>query len=349
MFHTMVKRKKVYIIFIIFGLFFIYYMKENDEIKNQTKYSINTLKREIFISSDYIFNNEGLNQPLINRYNTITKEIVVLDRGNSCIYFFDLKGTFLRKSGRHGQGPGDLLGPRLMEINNFGDIYIWEYDNIRFSHYSKDGEFINIIKNTGLGALTYFSFSENNEILTHISGRGHYISILSDKGEVIKDIGKLDVYNNKVFINATEQYGNVILIRETKDVYIVFVKHLPIIKIFNKNGNLIKEHKLDNKELGIKEYFNPEKLKYPLLNGFYFDAIYRNNNYYLLTWNYRDIKERDKYEINILDKNFNIIEKSFLPLEKPYKNTDHHIEFIVEQNCFIIPLCEESISYKFFR
>ena len=86
-----------------------------------------TYDGKILISQDYIFNNEGLNTPYSIEENPVSKEIVVSDENNNCIYIFDSNGNFVRKVGRVGQGPGDLMGPRHIAIDTFMKFLINVY------------------------------------------------------------------------------------------------------------------------------------------------------------------------------------------------------------------------------
>ncbi|MFC1554710.1 6-bladed beta-propeller [candidate division KSB1 bacterium] len=99
-------------------------------------------KHQTIVDDDYIFNNEGLNLPEMVRVNHATNELVVMDIGNHCLYFFTKEGEFLRKSGRIGQGPAEYLALEYLAIGPDGRIYIQDWKNQRISILSKDGSFM---------------------------------------------------------------------------------------------------------------------------------------------------------------------------------------------------------------
>ena len=67
--------------------------------------------------------------------------IYVLDQKAHNIKKFDSSGRFLRRIGRHGQGPGDLSSPSLFAIAN-DRFVVWDMDNMRICTLTLDGEFL---------------------------------------------------------------------------------------------------------------------------------------------------------------------------------------------------------------
>ena len=66
----------------------------------------------------------------------------VLDAAASNIRVFDQEGNYKQTIGRKGQGPGEMLSPRSIQITPQNEIMIYDFGNRRFSFYSLDGEFI---------------------------------------------------------------------------------------------------------------------------------------------------------------------------------------------------------------
>lgn len=344
-------------LFSIFLPLFYSNCSDNDKNISKPKYSIEVCERETFIDVDYTFENEGLYKPWFIKQNSISDELFVLDNGNNCIYVFDKGGKFLNKIGRAGQGPGDLLNPVAMNFDKNGNIYIWEDYNNRFSVFSVDGKYLKTIKLKNLVTIRTFTISENDEIITRLYNTDFYLSIISKDGEIINQIGKIDTYKNKIFdefrIPISDAYATVIYIRDTGNSYVVFLEHLPIIKVYSKSGILLKEYKLDHKELSMVNYINPEKLKEPALIALYLSVIYKDGHYYCLMARHDDnYNDKEYLLINVLDENFVLREKKYLPLKEPiniykYRNLIKGFELLYK-NIFLLPIIEQAEIYSYY-
>lgn len=329
--------------------------EENSTYKSS--YPAYFFNRGTFVSFDYIFENEGLNKPTIVRQNPATKELVVLDKGNTCLYVFSTEGKFIRKMGRPGQGPGDLLEPCYFTIDTVGDIYVYELLNNRFSIFSKEGKFINSFRINKASEETSFTISNERNIVAFIYNSGYYITVFSRNGEIIKEIGEITKYNDKVR-HLNEYYASSFIFVDTNGNYIVFLKYLPIVKIFNKSGKLIKEHFLE-KELGINFYNKPEKLKSIILNYLYHHIVYRNNEFYILMhlMHFTD-DPNSNYEtfiMYVLDKDFNKIRKIYLPLKEPFNKKYYTLyvsfgfDILIDSEEIIIPVFKDSKIFRYFN
>jgi len=311
---------------------------------------------EKFISVDYIFNNEGLNKPIAIQVNPFTKEVVVLDRGNVCIYVFSDKGKYKRKFGQPGQGPGDILTPHYMNIDKEGNIYIFEWGNRRLSIFSSEGKYINSFRIPNVDPETRFCISKDKEIVMNLPKRGYYFTVFSWEGEIIKDFGKITKYiknkPNKLYRNIEFAYGHPIV--DNLGNYYIFLKYLPMVKVFDQSGKLLKEQFL-SKILDPKTNRKPpEKYGDDLTEIMsYQEVIFRNNKFYLSSLSHEDTKTK-KYRIivYVLNKNLNIVEKKIiLPLKKIIEfNTNLllKLEILNSREEILLPDINNSEILKFF-
>jgi hypothetical protein len=67
---------------------------------------------------------------------------VILDT----IKVFDARGKFIRKIGKKGQGPGDVIYPRNLRIDKDGNLWVNDFGNRRIQVFSLDGKSKKIFK-----------------------------------------------------------------------------------------------------------------------------------------------------------------------------------------------------------
>lgn len=243
---TKIKMAKVFIfycclILISYGL--LYCSEGSAKAVNDipmTEYKPNTL-----ISVDYTFLNEGINQPAYVKQNPVTNEIIVTDFGNNCVYFFDEKGIFLRKSGRMGQGPGEFLGPRPFEFDRDGRVYIYEDFNRRMSILSKEGEYITSFRVEKYSRFSTFWVTDNKEILVNSPKCGYYITVFNEKGQVVRKIGAIP--NQLKQIRAGfDIFAEALIFSDTDNNYYAFHKHQCEINVWDENGKLIRNYNMED-------------------------------------------------------------------------------------------------------
>jgi hypothetical protein len=73
----------------------------------------------------------------------IEGNIYVLDSGDKQIKVYNKNGQFLKVISRKGQGPGELLSPIDIYIDERDLIYISDSENNRISIFNKQGDFVN--------------------------------------------------------------------------------------------------------------------------------------------------------------------------------------------------------------
>jgi hypothetical protein len=97
-----------------------------------------------------------------------TDKLYVSDLILSDVKIFNLDGTFRKKIGIKGRGPGDLLVPIFMCFAR-GRLVVWESGNRRFSYFSEDGKFIKIAKPKLKGRLEDMKVLEDGRIVLEIT------------------------------------------------------------------------------------------------------------------------------------------------------------------------------------
>jgi len=288
----------------------------------------------------------------------ITKEILILDQGNYCLYFFDENEKYIRKIGTAGQGPGDLLKPINMQIDTNGDIYIYEEGNSRISVFNSKGKFLTsfrIAYHYFLKEESYFAVKENHKLVFNAPFRKHYITIF-DKEQNAEDISPIKIYEER----PKEEYESLIMnfakgipFIDDEGNFVLFLFHLPIVLVFNKNGEKILEKDLGNL-LEITDYENPAKKSYRKgsISYFYSDIIKNNRYYFILKgWWKRSEDNVPVTDLIKLDSEFNLVEKFHLifleGVKRANRETPWNICVYNEGKNILLAMPEESEILKF--
>ncbi len=94
----------------------------------------------------------------INAFIDSDGNLYITDSGQHAVLVYDRDGTFLRKIGGEGEGPGELRMPATSFISRAGELVIEDPGNQRRSFYSLEGEYL---KSEPLG----MSFSSGNPVM----------------------------------------------------------------------------------------------------------------------------------------------------------------------------------------
>jgi DNA-binding beta-propeller fold protein YncE len=294
---------------------------------SQTKKEIIEYRGEVFISYDYTFIGESLFKPSAIRVNPITNEIIILDEGNTCIYFFSNTGKFIKKIGRKGQGPGEFLGIKTMDIDKDGNIYVLDYRNSRMSIFDKIGHLKDTFRILG-DEFTYLTITDDNTILINNANK-LYMNLTESPSRTIDEIRKsiyYYIYEYTLDGNLLHSIGVVPNINKIKMVnmeyaigkpfkiynhYYIFLRYLGTTKIFNQNGEVVQNNEMKNidiyNEYKRLSYYNPSStdLKNTGLYLFFNDVIINNGLFYILTRS--SIYDKYKFYLYILNNKLEII------------------------------------------
>jgi hypothetical protein len=69
-------------------------------------------------------------------------EVFVTDERESCIKIYDLMGTYLRRIGNKGGGPGEFNVPAGTHVSPDDELVVFDPFNRRISRFSREGEFL---------------------------------------------------------------------------------------------------------------------------------------------------------------------------------------------------------------
>lgn len=179
------------------------------------------------------------------------------DQKSHAIFKFDLDGNFIKKIGTLGQGPGDFNKPYTVYIYK-NKMIVGDNGNMRIQILSLNGDYEKSIKIINI--MHQFVITDNRIFMLIFEHKvinrktANIFGIFNIKGEIIKKIKgsffsdyKRFGYDNKVrlklkngFVHCLQMYGTTY-------------------RIYNIDGDLIKEVKLEINPLKDKEY---KKIKY---------------------------------------------------------------------------------------
>jgi len=265
-----------------------------------------TYSREILVDTDYTFENEGLNFPILVRENPVNKDIIVLDRGNQCFYVFSQEGEFIRKIGEYrGKGPGDLLDPAWFEVDKEGNIYVFEEGNMRISIFSNEGKYIDSFRVQGDYGDTRFYVTVDQEIvMNNLRGGDYYCTVFSKDGKLLREIGKITKYHESDRVN--NYFAACSSFKDSNGNYYIFMQYMPLVKIYDEMGKLLEEKSLTHiPEIAtdMDDYIPPEKQSItegygPSLVKFYWQIIFRNDKFYLIGLEPFEINDPERFQEN---------------------------------------------------
>jgi hypothetical protein len=276
--------------------------------QDKGEYPIEKYNRETFISVDYTFNNEGLNKPYKIREVPNSHEIIVLDVGNICFYVFTEQGKFIRKIGSKGQGPGELLGPMYFDVDDDGDIYVFDNRNSCISIFKKTGEFVSSFR-VGVSVKPNLFVTKEKNILLNLPSTGYFITVYSRKGDVLERIGTIPSSLN----NPSYAMGLSGWTIKANNNYYVFLESLKLVYIYNIDGSI--KQKIEFKDI-FPYMKSAGEYKGEILLAFY-DIIYRKDKFYIFSiGDETKAKAPDMKNLRVfvINSDLKIIKKIILPL-----------------------------------
>lgn len=69
-------------------------------------------------------------------------DVFIVDSGQSQVIVFSKDGECLQRIGNLGKGPGELSAPELINFDEKGFMYIYEWGNARIQIYDDRGKFL---------------------------------------------------------------------------------------------------------------------------------------------------------------------------------------------------------------
>ena len=161
--------------------------------------------------------------------------VYICDRHDHCVKVFKSTGEYVRKIGRKGQGPGDLLGPGKVALAPNGDLLVFEYGGFRLQRFSPEGHSKSIIKiNKAIGWAGITSKNEltlYNWLHTFLSKK--IIAFINEKGKVTRDFGHHDDPSSN-YIDSEK----LVIAMDDSDHFYVANKWTPVIRKYAPEGEL---------------------------------------------------------------------------------------------------------------
>jgi len=302
--------------YIVLLLIFIY-CSNSSENKIKEYNTINYYP-DIYISKEYIFNNEGLNKPWLIKENQLG-EVIVLDVGNLCFYVFSKEGKYLRSFSRIGQGPGEMLEPRYFDIDYEGNIYLIDNGNKRISIFNSKGVFISSFRIENISRNTRIRVNKNKELLINIPQNGYFITVFSNSGKIIRQVAKLpeEIINMKNFIEIA---GFAHIFMDNNNNYYIFEEALLRLEVYDIDGKIIKQTNIDELlqiPIWRKNYIppnNPGNTKFQSCSE---DIIMKYDKYYLINKEIpSDLRNVKILNVFVIDFNLKLINKYVLNLNE---------------------------------
>ena len=221
--------------------------------------------------------NENL---LIPRKILLSREnIFILDMGNESIKIFTAEGTFLKKFGRKGQGPGEFVNAVDFCLSN-GKIYVLDPEVSKLEIFSEKGE-----------RLDSKRINISNSFSIAVNGGNIYISTVSFlKGQKIIHILDNKFSPKKSFLdcfplegmNLDSIYKNFGCLAVSDDrVYFAFTLTNKLLE-FSSSGELLKEYLLPLKSIEKPE-IERKNAQMLLKKGLNYDIKAKGEKVYLLS------------------------------------------------------------------
>jgi len=171
---------------------------------------------------------------------------------------FDLNGNYIRTIGKNGQGPGEFQYPLYVFIYN-NKLYVTDNRNSRIQRFSLEGKYEEQLKLfTTFGA---FVIVEDKLIICNPRGTKDYNRENADIFEIYNMEGELENKIKGSFYSPYKDFriDNSLTVRTQGDSIHCLQQYGTTYRVYNYNGDLIKEFELDFNPLNDNEY---KKIKY---------------------------------------------------------------------------------------
>ncbi len=225
---------------------------------------LNKMAKQLKLSSSFVFDKRGSAKDSVSfaRYICLDKarqRVLFSDVRGNAIFIFNLAGEFLQKVGHGGEGQGELRTPGTVGVGKNGEIIVFDVGNKRIQVFTAAGEYLNSFRI--FKAYSAMSVGEDGQIylVNHSNDPAEpLVDIYTVQGTLIKQFG---VRLNLGILTAWE---NEAVIRPVRDGVLIAWRYLPIVRKYNKEGELIFENKL---EYGVLGELSSENLHSKFNNG----------------------------------------------------------------------------------
>lgn len=173
-------------------------------------------------------------------------------------------------------------------MDEYGNIYVYELGNKRISVFDANGSYKSSFQAFGHAAFS-MEITPDEKILLNQPDDGFYITKYSINGQFEKRIGRIYKYSKDNAVNFV--FARSFVFHNSDNNYVVFLRHMGIVKVFSEEGDLLDEKLL--KGIEWIDYLRNNKYVAPELQSgntvfvfdFFNDVHYRNEIFQLLTNN----------------------------------------------------------------
>lgn len=219
-----------------------------DAIKLEVKQSFPS--EDLYEKDVYLWRPIGLN-------SLLNGNIVVYDQKACHILMFDQQGTYIRKIGKKGQGPGEFSNI-LCLFATPKNIIVGDTGNMRLQFFDLKGNYVR-------GFRIFKTFRNiaisNNELIYAVPLRSHPESLLVD---ILDNTGKLLTSFGEARFGSKSNWliPNMIIISiNDKDELFTAYESFPLVSKYSKKGDLLAEYKLKHIVMREKEKINLNRIK----------------------------------------------------------------------------------------
>ena len=231
----------------------------------------------------------------------LDSNIYVADSSQGVIFKFNQKGEFLKKIGSKGNGPGDLLEPQYLKVDNNGNLIIFEKGNGRYQILDSKGAYINSFKASNL--FTSREFYKENIFVLSAEIDKKLIEILDLEGKFIDSFGaqlRFEKANDRMVKSTNKK---LISINQKGEIFVTW-QFFPLVRKYSANRKLLNEFELDYPRFVDRGQRNYENVKNPKRRPLFAQIIQasraKENGLYILSQSSRieilEISEEGKIE-----------------------------------------------------
>lgn len=211
--------------------------------------------------------------------------IFISDQKANVILKFDIKGNYLGRVGRPGQGPGEFSIPRrVMIVKN--ELVVHDAGNMRLQYFDLHGNFkkaLRLFKSYRDVRINKDGYLIGAPLSIESYEGGNLLEVISPEGKLIRFFGQ-----PVEFKYDQSSLNDRIILLHKNNIYIVF-NLLPLIQIYSIDGYLLKEIKINTEFSFSKEKINRRLNSYrPKQRVGYIiivdAASIANDHLYILNW-----------------------------------------------------------------
>jgi len=299
------------IVLILTALYFLFFM-------GRGSYPAEFLKPEYFINSDDTLK-ERILFSVLDLKTGMNGDIYLVDRGNNRIVRYSSDGNFLGWFGGAGQGPGELLEPLYLDIDDSGNVYVAEGRNRRISIFDRYGRFINTFKIRGYPSSIAVN-SKGEIFVNEPMLNGSLLYVYTKNGELIDSIGKVEPVVMPFGISPEiTQIHNSLWVRYNKavdEIWVVY-KVKPVFKRFARNGNLLCNKEITGEEIKLAQKLNYEYQKKNPPTPYHYSVLFTFNGIDLIDNDLCIVKVRGVNCFYLINKNGEVIKKYVVDIQNP--------------------------------